>query len=562
MQITKDMKKIFNLLLAVATAVSVTTSCSDIPAPYNLAEQGSSLGKKLPYKSAALNTGWSTHAITPYNPWSQGSSYTQATGYQKWDGSDTKTNKAVEGYLISPAINTTCASGKVSVTFDHVIGYANNDPQYAEHIAFYVSKNYDGKDFAAATWEKIPFTIAPEAVNTKWTLVNVGNIQLPEAYVNQDGVYFAFYMKSGSAEKSATWEVTNFYVQEGEGTVVEPTPPTSGEQKLPYSESFSSALGGFTNQTVSGKGTWTIDFSTAKATGYNSADKTTTAGRFLLISPTIDLGTAKEAHVSYEYILRYNKGDQNQVLYILKDADYKEGGENQWVELNKKHTEGTDWKTFSAADIDIPAEYLGQKIRLAFAYESDNKSGSTWEVRNFSIQEGKAGSIASGEEKPNEEVTGNEFVQLKGNTATLINVGTTAEATGVTFDIDAAAKAMNIATGTSVEGQTFTLDEANGTTMTVSKGQSLTAPVYHEKTKGLRLYASNTLQFKSNKVIAKIVAECDFYNNINQVGNPTATFVAEPVSTGSSLLYTNFFNDTHKGGVQMRPQKLTIYYAK
>jgi len=210
------MKKIYSILFAVAATLSITTSCSDVPMPYDIFANGeTSFGKKLPYKSTTMNTGWSTYKLTDYDPWSQGSSYTQATGYQKWDGSDTKSNKQVEGYLVSPAINTTCTSGKVKVTFDHCIAYSNKDADFKNHVGLYASKNYDGSDFTAAKWDKIDFTISNDACNSSWTLVNVGEIQLPDSLVNVDGVYFAFYFKSVSAEASITWEPMNFYVTEG-----------------------------------------------------------------------------------------------------------------------------------------------------------------------------------------------------------------------------------------------------------------------------------------------------------------------------------------------------------
>lgn len=242
------MKKIFSFLLTVAALAGIVSSCSDVPMPYDVNHgDTASKGVKLPYRSATLYTGWTTHSLTEYNPWSQGSSYTQATGYQKWDGSDTKTNKQVEGYLISPAINTTCASGKVKVTFDHVIGYANNDANYKEHVGFFVSKDYDGTNFETSTWTKINFNITPEACNSNWTLVNVGELQVPDEFVNIDGVHFAFYMKSASADKSITWEPMNFYAVEGvagDNPNPDPQPGGQGTKESPLTVAQAQALTG------------------------------------------------------------------------------------------------------------------------------------------------------------------------------------------------------------------------------------------------------------------------------------------------------------------------------
>ena len=50
----------------------------------------------------------------------------------------------------------------------------------------------------------------------------------------------------------------------GDSTTVE-----DGKVSLPYEESFAKSLGQFKNYTTDGQGAWVIDYSTAKATGYD-----------------------------------------------------------------------------------------------------------------------------------------------------------------------------------------------------------------------------------------------------------------------------------------------------
>lgn len=189
------------------------------------------------------------------------------------------------------------------------------------------------------------------------------------------------------------------------------TTTVGGVKTLPYSESFSSSLGEWTNQTTSGEGAWINDYQTAKATGYDNASKVTTAGTYYLISPQISLEGVTEAHVAYEYILRYNKGDENQKVLI--SADYTDDATMaSWAVLKADHTEGADWVTFESADINIPAEYMGKTIRIAFYYNTNAESGSTWEVRNFAIAEGKA---SEGGNDDNEEPVEPEGDNLIGN---------------------------------------------------------------------------------------------------------------------------------------------------
>ena len=195
----------------------------------------------------------------------------------------------------------------------------------------------------------------------------------------------ALYYKADG--KSATWELKNFKLQQGEAA-------SKGDDQsvrnLPYSETFATEMGGFKNYTTSGSGEWTIDYSTAKATGYNNTTKVTTAGTYYLVSPEISLEGQTAAHVAYEYVLMYNKADENQQLLISTNFNEAAPTEN-WTVLCGKHTVGSDWKVFAKEDINIPAEYMGKKIRLAFRYNTNAESGSTWEVKNFSIAAGQAG---------------------------------------------------------------------------------------------------------------------------------------------------------------------------
>lgn len=212
------MKKIYSILLTTAATIGLLTSCADVPMPYDINSGGElSYGKSLPYKSANLNAGWTTHCLTTgYEPWSQGANYTQATGYQKWDGASDKSNHEVEGYLVSPPLNLKSESGQVRLRFDHVIMYSGRDAQYPNHIGLLLSKNYDGHNFEAATWEKIPFTIESQATpsSTNWTCYPIPSVQVPDMYVGHDSVYVAFYFYASSSA-SITWELQNFLIEEG-----------------------------------------------------------------------------------------------------------------------------------------------------------------------------------------------------------------------------------------------------------------------------------------------------------------------------------------------------------
>lgn len=245
------MKKIFNILLIAAATIGLATSCSDVPMPYDINAGETTFGKKLPYKNASLST-FSTYDLKAnYPAWSQGSNYTQATGYQAWDGG-TKSNVEVESYLISPALNTSCASGKVRISFDQTLRYTNNVSGWKNNHKIFISKNYSGNpmDFEDAVWTELNFT--PEASPySDWTLYNSGYINVPEEFVNHDSVYVAFYFYAPSSA-STTWELENFLIEEGEAINDNPGGDTnSGTKDAPLSVAEAKSTSG-KNAYVSG----------------------------------------------------------------------------------------------------------------------------------------------------------------------------------------------------------------------------------------------------------------------------------------------------------------------
>lgn len=214
------MKKFFSFM-AVAALTLGFTACEDIPSPYEIFEEIVDGDEKdIYYESTGLYTGWSLVAVGENQPWSQGSSYTQATGYQKWDASsETKSNKEVKGYLISPSFKTKAESGKVCFSFDNTVRYTDKVKGWENNHRIYVSADYqDGGDFDAATWELIDWK-STESPYSDWTVYTSGNIALPEKYVNKENVHLAFYFYA-PASSSTTWELMNFVIEEGEADYV------------------------------------------------------------------------------------------------------------------------------------------------------------------------------------------------------------------------------------------------------------------------------------------------------------------------------------------------------
>ena len=188
-------------------ALIAVVSCSDVPNPYELVTSNPGAGKTLPYKNNSLSSGFVIQTIAG-NAWSQGSTYTQVSGYS--GGNYT----ASESWLVSPGIMTEADSTVLS--FDYTIRYGSSikDNELADYHQVLISADYVD-DVTIATWDTLPFK--PEKSKySDWTVYPSGDIQIPQEYLNQPKVYIAFVYKSGNNQgTTTTWELVNFTIKKG-----------------------------------------------------------------------------------------------------------------------------------------------------------------------------------------------------------------------------------------------------------------------------------------------------------------------------------------------------------
>ena len=542
------MKKTFQFL-ALAFAALCFTACEDVPAPYNIFSEGAGqgTGSHLPYTvtfESSLGDFTTENTVGDF-PWTCQHSCAQITSYIDTDGDGTKENNPATSWLISPAFDLTGVEA-AHVSFDYILRYANAS-DLATNYQVLVSKDYT-KDagVAAASWTVLPLDLVQVSDWDTWT--NTGNLNIPAEFCNTANVTIA--LRYIAQAKAATWEVKNFVLDQGAGDQgAGDNGGGSGEEggvkTLPYSEEFSTTLGGFKNYTTSGEGAWTIDYSTAKATGYDNASKVTTAGTYYLVSPEISLAGQTAVHVSYEYILRYNKGDENQQVFIT-DAFNEATPAEGWTLLVDKHTEGTDWTTFAKEDIAIPDAYLGKTIRIAFRYNTNAESGSTWEVKNFAIAAGAPGE------------GGNTGGEGGGSVDTPItNDYITVTAASFGLENQAAVTELKL---------------SDGTTLTFDGGGNTNPPKYYNAGNNIRMYPKNTMTVKASKKIAAIVLNVDKYNGT--ICNASGDITANPgsVSTSGQVVTINNVNanstvitntsTTTSTPSQIRWISLTVYYVE
>lgn len=147
------------------------------------------------------------------------------------------------------------------------------------------------------------------------------------------------------------------------------------------------------------------------------------------------------------------------------------------------------------------------------------------------------------------ETTGNVTKTVDGAVVTFV-VADKTEGDKVTVDLNA----QGWESGKAVNPATITLED--GTTITFDKGEGSNTPAFYDATKGVRVYAKNTITI-SGKAVAKVVLNCDSYNGTNYVGNSTLTASA----SGTKFVICNEHSEG-KGGDQLRVQTIVITYAK
>lgn len=245
------MKKILRNFMAFAIAAMTFVACEDVPEPYPMPEKPTNTANdgSLPYESGNLNSGWKLFNVTEEQPWSLGSSYVQATGYQNWDGSGQKSNRAVEGWLMSPEFNL---SGKenVKLSFDYTIKYTNNVSGWEANHKVYVSTNFDGENIANANWIELNF-VPKSSPYPDWTLYPSGEIQLPQEVVGKEKVRVGFWFKA-PASSSTTWEMKNFKIEEGTAQESDQPSTDNGTKEAPLTVEEAIAKGTGSNAWVKG----------------------------------------------------------------------------------------------------------------------------------------------------------------------------------------------------------------------------------------------------------------------------------------------------------------------
>lgn len=363
------MKKILNALFLTLLAVFTFSSCSDVPAPYDILGEGDVPG--LPGDGTKEN---------PYNI---------EAAQQKQDGSIAW----VQGYIVGTIENYEDPSGSAKFATPFT---AKNNLLIAASATEMNVKNCVVVQLSSGTELYTKLNLAENSANLGHVISIQGSL---EKFYGFPGV------KSTTA---AILDGKEIGEEQGEG-------PANAY----INESFKSSLGEFKSVSVSGTLSWINDFSSAMIKGGSAEAKF--PSETWLVAPTIDLTKETEAYITFKHAINYADAatikDYHQLM-ISKDYN-GDVSQASWTNLSIVMASGNSFTFVSSGNVSIPADFIGQnKVTIALKYTSTETTGSTWEVQNFIVAPGKGEEIVDPEPPVAENTKDTPYDVIKALTLT------------------------------------------------------------------------------------------------------------------------------------------------
>lgn len=340
------MKKIFSALcFALFGVTAIMTSCSDVPAPYDIFENGGQ--ENGPEATVGEGTKESPYDVATAK---------NNSGKTVW----------VQGYIV----------GVMENLYDNAGEFAGNEAKF--EAPFTIKTN-------------IIIASDPEETNIKNCLpVKVkGGSDLSNAlnlvdHADNLGKLLIIQGTIGSGFGSTSLNETTAAILDG----TEIGQEQQGGDETPsgnilFQESFASGQGDFQIKDIS-KGeldyVWKFDSKYGmKASAYNGKQ---VAAESWLISPEIDLTNVTTATLTFDHAINQLNGEQPQTNQIVEVST--NNGES-WTPLTGvTYPEGTSWTFVNAGNVDLKA-YAGAKILIGFHYKSTTSSAATWEIKNVKV---------------------------------------------------------------------------------------------------------------------------------------------------------------------------------
>lgn len=420
------MKKILNALFVALLAVFTFSSCSDVPAPYEILEPGS--GNQGGMQGGDAANPFGLDASNPVNDFSAdfeeqpdftpdgkfdsnlnydyelvGWKNVAEVGDRKWTGVVFKSgekylrassNKGKEAsytsWFISPAFNVEQIKDK-TVSFDCAGAFFYQTTT----LKVYFLELVDG------VMKKTPLAvngIPTSGENYKW--VKGINVDLKD-FAGKVGFIGFEYVGEGGEKKSTTYTLDNIKCGKSDSQPVDPQPEVPGEEVVvtkdaAYEESFASEFGKFTVEDKELGGldfVWKIDTDRkyAKGSAYNGS--TGVVAESWLVSPVLNLNALSKVSLNFSQC-SFSAGQKEEFMLKVKNVTDNVDWSNVDFEMTTEK-----WKWIDNT-VDLSA-YAGKKIQIAFAYKNENSANAnTWEVKNVKVSDGQGGGTVEPEPEP------------------------------------------------------------------------------------------------------------------------------------------------------------------
>lgn len=163
-----------------------------------------------------------------------------------------------------------------------------------------------------------------------------------------------------------------------------------GISSLPYIQDFSNEFGTYTTYSVAGPQVWSIEYGTAKMSGYEHS--TNYANEDWLISSPVAITGVDKAKVAVTYCLQYVNSNPNDVTLQIS-TDYVYGDDPAratWRQMPETFPNTSSWSDFKTLESSLN-DYIGQTITVAIRYTSSESQSRTIEIKSIAVQEGQAG---------------------------------------------------------------------------------------------------------------------------------------------------------------------------
>lgn len=348
------MKKIFSaLFFTLFGAAALMTSCSDVPAPYEI---------KSPDDVDLVGTG------TKEDP------YNVATAQMKQDGSVAW----VQGYIV----------GVMETNVDPFT--ANFAAPFSTSSNLMIADTPDEQKAKNCVIVQLPFG----AIRTALNLVDhADNLKQP---VILQGTLTSYFSAAGLKEVSAgVFKGEEIEEEGGEGE----TP----EGNLIFEEKFTANEGDFTIKNVTlpegSSYVWKWEqYQTnppyMKASAYVGGSNK--ASESWLISPAINLSDATKATLVFKHAHKFGVDKTKELTLWATEA-----GKEAWEQLTiPNYSSGESWTMVSSGNIDL-SKYAGKEVQVGFKYVSTTEGAPTWEVNDVQVYSDGSGNVPT----PEEEVT-------------------------------------------------------------------------------------------------------------------------------------------------------------